>query len=177
MWYLQHMYQRRNWALHCCWWLHLHNANWMLLYFFWKKSKNKQEQLCFPMHSMLFWLFFFGCLIQQQDTQTKTIVFVPNQTQSAEDIRWYWAHGRNTLGAGHVSGLGMVHLLLLHLERTQVNRQGEAEQLMFTVCACVFSKSCKHMDVQSSVCSLFWLDRCRFCSRSWHLLESPAQRL
>lgn len=87
------------------------------------------------MHNRLFWLFF-GCLIQQQDTQTKSMVFVPNQTQSAEDIRWYWAHGRNTLGAGHVSGLGMVHLLLLHLERTQVNRQGEAKQHVY--CVCVF---------------------------------------
>lgn len=75
--------------------------------------------------------FFFGCLIQQQDAQTNSMVFVPNQTQSAEDIRWYWAHGRNALGAGHVSGLGMVHLLLLHLERTQVNWQGEAKQHVY----------------------------------------------
>lgn len=48
-----------------------------------------------------------------------------NQTQSVEDIRWYWAHGRDALGAGHVPGSGLVHLLLLHLEGTQVNWQGE----------------------------------------------------
>lgn len=97
-----------------------------------KKNKNNSVSQCTIGYSG-----FFGCLIQQQDTQTKSMVFVPNQTQSAEDIRWYWAHGRNTLGAGHVSGLGMVHLLLLHLERTQVNRQGEAKQHVY--CVCVFS--------------------------------------
>lgn len=48
-----------------------------------------------------------------------------NQTQSTQDIRWYRAHGRDALGAGHVSGSGLVHLLLLHLEGTQVNWQGE----------------------------------------------------
>ena len=33
---------------------------------------------------------------------------MPNQTQSAEDIRWYRAHGGNALGAGHVSRPGLV---------------------------------------------------------------------
>lgn len=146
MWYLQDMYQHRNWALHCRWWFHLHHANWMLLYFFLKNTKQTQK----PRTTLLSNGFVtqIGCLIQQQDTQTKSMDFVPNQTQSAEDIRWYWAHGRNALGAGHVSGLGMVHLLLLHLERTQVNWQGEAKQHMLAVHAweCVWDDVCVFLE-------------------------------
>lgn len=55
---------------------------------------------------------------------------VPNQTESAENIRWNRAHGWNALGAGHVPGSGLVHLLFLHLERTQVNWQGKTRVCM-----------------------------------------------
>lgn len=61
-----------------------------------------------------------------------------NQTQGPEDIRWYRAHGWDALGASHVSGLGLVHLLLLHLERTQVNWQGATEKHVYLVYVGVF---------------------------------------
>ena len=42
-----------------------------------------------------------------------------------------------------MSGPGLVHLLLLHLEGAQVNWQGKTEKCMFTiVCVCVSVSLC-----------------------------------
>lgn len=90
-----------------------------------------------------------------------SVFFSPNQTQSTEDIRWYWAHGGNALGTGHVSGLGLVHLLLLHLERTQVNWQGEANTFTMHACLCVWERKAvifqKEYHVGVLHCGLFSL--------------------
>jgi len=48
------------------------------------------------------------------------------QEESAKDFRWHPECRQPALGAGSVSLAGMDHLLLLHLERGQVHRQGES---------------------------------------------------
>lgn len=53
------------------------------------------------------------------------LCFPPMQEESAKDFGWHPAPGQPALGAGSVSLAGMDHLLLLHLERGQVHRQGE----------------------------------------------------
>lgn len=46
------------------------------------------------------------------------------QEESTQDFRRHPAPGQPALGAGSVSLAGVDHLLLLHLERGQVHRQG-----------------------------------------------------
>lgn len=48
------------------------------------------------------------------------------QEEGAKDFRRHPAPGQPALGAGSVSLAGVDHLLLLHLERGQVHRQGES---------------------------------------------------
>lgn len=80
------------------------------------------------------------------------------QTQSTEDIRWHRAHGVNALGAGHVSGPGLVHLLLLHLEGTQVYWQGKTE----------------HCSGERGMCSLANPDKVSYVSNNF---QKPLQYL
>lgn len=117
------------------------------------KSKLREALVWCSLSSVLQFLGSFlehKCELSQSVSVQWCVFSRSNQTQSTEDIRRHWAHGGHAVGAGHVSGPGLVHLLLLHLERTQVNWQGE------TNCAvCIWH----HIP-------LFKLYRWRLCSDS-----------
>lgn len=58
-------------------------------------------------------------------------VCVP-QAKSAENILRYWSHWLSELGPSYLSGHCMGHLLLLHLEGSQVYWQGETSPPFIT---------------------------------------------
>lgn len=67
-----------------------------------------------------------GMLVANISDTWMLLCFPPMQEESTKDFRWHPAPGQPALGASSVSLTGVDHLLLLHLERGQVHRQGES---------------------------------------------------